>query len=197
MAGCSRVVVGGLPGVGKTTILTGAVRHISECSRDASLVVFGTMMLQEAKKIGVGDRDSLRMLPVAEQRRLQVGAAERIAKMSTDYVFVDTHFLIRTPEGLWPGLPMDVIKAIDPTHLVFVQAPVNEVISRRRADKTRKRDVEPEVDISLELEFSKQFMVVASALTGAPMKIINNLDGRAEDATDELLKTVKAPMVEA
>ncbi|MEM0287703.1 MAG: adenylate kinase [Conexivisphaerales archaeon] len=191
MAGRSRVVVGGLPGVGKTTVLNGVVQKLVADSRSALLVVFGSVMLDEAKKMGVKDRDSIRLLPVKDQRELQISAARRISNIDADYVFIDTHFIIRTKEGLWPGLPLDILREINPTHIVLVEAPVYDIVKRREADRTRKRDWESEEEIQNEIEVSRQFMVVASAYTGAPMKIINNLDGRATDAMEELLYTLK------
>jgi len=57
-------------------------------------------------------------------------------------VLIDTHFVIRTPEGFWPGLPIDVLREIKPTHIVMIRAPVQAIVFRRQQDKARKRDFE-------------------------------------------------------
>lgn len=186
----SRVLVGGLPGVGKTTVLSRVAEEIKGKGMRAELVVFGTVMLQEAMKIGVSDRDQLRFLPVTKQRMLQVKAAKKINSVESDFVIIDTHFVIKTPEGFWPGLPVDVLRQIKPTHIIMITAPVDTIIARRQKDKTRKRDYEPPELIEQELELSKQFMVVASAETGAPMKIIDNPEGKLEYAVSEFLNTI-------
>jgi adenylate kinase len=188
----NRVLVGGLPGVGKTTILTRATAHIISKSKKALQVVFGTVMLEEAKKLGVTDRDRLRFLPVSVQRELQRKAAHKVYSIQADFVLIDTHFVIRTPEGFWPGLPIDVLRTISPTHIVMIQAPVDAILSRRKSDGARKRDEVAPEEIEQELELSRQFMVVASAETGAPMKVINNLEGKADDALNEFLSTIRA-----
>jgi len=56
----SRVLVGGLPGVGKTTVLNRVAEQIKLQGMEVQLVVFGSVMLEEAKKLGVMDRDQLR-----------------------------------------------------------------------------------------------------------------------------------------
>jgi len=187
----SRVLVGGLPGVGKTTVLNMVAEQIKSAGMNVQLVVFGSVMMEEAKKIGVTDRDQLRFLPVPQQRSLQVTAAKKIHSISSDFVLIDTHFVIRTPEGFWPGLPIDVLKEINPTHIIMIRAPVQSIIFRREQDKARKRDFEPPEQIEEELELSRQFMVVASAETGAPMKVIDNPEGKLEEAVSEFLSTIR------
>lgn len=192
MAGHSRVLVGGLPGVGKTTVLTKVAENIRAKSKSVELVVFGSVMLDEARKMGVTDRDQLRFLPVPSQRELQVKAAKKINSISADFVLIDTHFVIRTPEGFWPGLPIDVLREIKPSHIIMIQAPVQSILQRRSQDTARKRDAEPAEQIEQELELSRQFMVVAAAETGAPMKLINNLEGNVTAAVQEFLSTIRA-----
>ncbi|MEM0118616.1 MAG: adenylate kinase [Conexivisphaerales archaeon] len=192
MAAPSRILVGGLPGVGKTTVLNSVAEQIRSSGMQVELVVFGSVMLEEAKKMGVTDRDQLRFLPVQQQRSLQVKAAKKINSISADFVLIDTHFVIRTPEGFWPGLPIDVLREINPTHIIMIRAPVQAIISRREQDKARKRDFEPAEQIEQELELSRQFMVVASAETGAPMKVIDNPEGKLDDAISEFLSTIRA-----
>jgi adenylate kinase len=187
----SRILVGGLPGVGKTTVLNRVAEQIKSSGMQVQLVVFGSVMLEEAKKLGVMDRDQLRFLPVPQQRSLQITAAKKIHSISSDFVLIDTHFVIRTPEGFWPGLPIDVLKEIKPTHIVMIRAPVQAIIFRRQQDKARKRDFEPEEQIEEELELSRQFMVVASAETGAPMKVIDNPEGKLDEAVNEFLGTIR------
>jgi adenylate kinase len=50
-----RAIIVGIPGVGKTTVITRATEMLSQ-KRKATVVVFGTVMFEEAKKIGLNNR---------------------------------------------------------------------------------------------------------------------------------------------
>ncbi|HEY7508477.1 MAG TPA: AAA family ATPase, partial [Nitrososphaera sp.] len=93
MAGNKRAIIVGIPGVGKTTVITRAAELLSK-KRKATVVTYGTLMFEEAKKIGVKSRDDMRKLPVAKQKKLQETAARRIARMRDSVVIVDTHLFI-------------------------------------------------------------------------------------------------------
>ncbi|HVP24044.1 MAG TPA: adenylate kinase [Conexivisphaerales archaeon] len=185
-----RIVAGGLPGVGKTTVITLAAEQLKQEGYDAVVVTLGSFMFEEAKKMGVPDRDQMRKLPVSQQRELQLKAARKISELEDDLVFVDTHFFIRTLEGYFPGLPLDVLQLLRPTQVVLVQAPVKEIIGRRRKDDTRSRDSQLEAEVEEELELSRQFLVVAAAATGATMTIVNNRENRSDEAVKDLLASL-------
>ncbi len=183
-----RVVVVGIPGVGKTTVLD----KLSSRLDGARLVTFGSVMLEEAKRRKwVKERDEMRRLPVGRQRQLQGLAAARIARMADDVVLVDTHLFIRTREGFWPGLPYDVVRALKPTHLVLVEASPEEVSARRAADGARSRDAMTREELVEEAELGRSFLTVSSTLTGAPMLIVKNPEGRAESTADQLASLIR------
>jgi len=101
-----RVIVAGVPGAGKTSIM-------SEVSKKThhTIVNYGTVMLELAREEGVVEhRDDIRRLPIEKQRELQRKAAERIGAM--DNIIVDTHLTIKTASGYFPGLPVWVLEAI-------------------------------------------------------------------------------------
>ncbi len=185
-----RVVVVGIPGVGKSTV----VEKVRAGMKGSTLVTFGTVMFEEAVRLKwAKDRDQLRKLPVEKQKKLQTIAATRIARMKEKAVFVDTHLFIRTKEGFWPGLPFEVVRALKPTHLVLVEATSEEIAARRAADRSRSRDALAGEDLSAELALGRSFLTVSSTLTGAPMLIVANHDGRSDEAAAE----VKAMLKEA
>jgi adenylate kinase len=178
-----RVVVVGIPGVGKTTVVDKLVPEV----KGARLVVFGTVMFEEAKKRRwVHNRDQLRKLTVGMQKELQRSAATKISTLKDKVVFVDTHLFIRTKEGFWPGLPFDVVRAMKPTHLVLVEASAEEVERRRTADPSRARDKVSRADLKEELHLAREFLVVASTLSGAPLLTIRNEEGRASETAERL-----------
>ena len=55
-----KVVIVGIPGVGKTSLVTKVVELIKEKNKTSSVHSYGTEMLEQAKNIGVKDRDEPR-----------------------------------------------------------------------------------------------------------------------------------------
>ena len=183
-----RVIVVGIPGVGKTTIVQGVVSGLP----GAKLVTFGTLMFEAAKSLKwAKDRDEMRKMPVEKQKRLQKMAASQIAGMKERAVLVDTHLFIRTPEGFWPGLPFEVVRAMKPTHLVLVIATPEEIAIRRSADSTRARDDVTLDGLREEIEIARSFLTVSSTLTGAPMLIVHNEQGKAEEVSKSIVRMLE------
>ncbi len=190
MAEKRRVVIVGIPGVGKTTVVDKVQEILRKKGVDVNYIVFGSAMMKEAEKIGVKHRDDMRKLPVAEQRKLQVSASSEIAKMDSDVLLVDTHLFIRTKEGYWPGLPNDVATALAPTHLILVMATPNEILARRRADTSRNRDLASEDEIAEELEIAKNMLNSLALITGATMIYVKNSEGKADEAATKIVSAI-------
>lgn len=182
MAGNKRAIIVGIPGVGKTTVITRAAELLSSKKGKAKVVTYGTLMFEEAKKLGVKSRDDMRKLPVAKQKKLQETAARRIARMRDAVVIVDTHLFISTQEGYYPGLPMRLITIMNPTNLIMVAADPHQIAERRKNDPTRQRDAASPEAIKNDLDFSKMMLASCSILTGAPFAIVVNDDGKVEEA---------------
>ncbi len=183
-----RAIVVGIPGVGKTTVVQGVVSGF----QGARLVNFGTVMLEAAHSLKwVKNRDEMRKMTVEKQKRIQKLAAAKIAKMGGKAILVDTHLFIRTEEGFWPGLPFEVVRAMKPTHLILVEATPEEIVKRREADASRYRDAITKEDLAEELELARSFMTVASTLTGAPMFIVRNEQGKNEQVARRLVRMLE------
>jgi adenylate kinase len=182
-----RAIIVGIPGVGKTTVITRAAEMLNQ-KRKTTVVVFGTVMFEEAKKMGLKSRDEMRRMPVEDQRRLQEMAAQRIADMRDDIVLVDTHLFINTGEGYYPGLPMRLLNIMKPTNLVMVAADAKEIAERRKTDNTRQRDIVSAENIQKELDISRVMVASCSILTGAPFAIIMNSDGGVDEAAANIAK---------
>lgn len=185
-----RAIVVGIPGVGKTTVITKAAEMLNKNGVSAKVVVFGTAMFEEAKKIGVKHRDELRKMPVGKQRKLQDMAAQRIAKMKDRVVMVDTHLFISTKEGYYPGLPIHLLNILKPTNFVMIGADPKEILNRRLGDKTRDRDIKTEDDIRHELEIAQVMVASCSILTGAPFTIVMNNDGKVDEAAGQIVNVL-------
>jgi adenylate kinase len=184
-----RAIIVGIPGVGKTTVITRAAELLNKKRKTTTVVVFGTVMFEEAKKkLGLKSRDDMRRMPVEDQRRLQEMAAQRIAEMKDDIVLVDTHLFINTGEGYYPGLPMRLLNIMKPTNIVMVAADPGEIAERRKTDQTRQRDMATAENIQKELDISQVMVASCSILTGAPFAIIMNSDGRVDEAAANIAK---------
>ena len=185
-----KVVIVGIPGVGKTSLLTKLVEHITQQSRTVSVRSFGTVMLEEAMKNGVKDRDELRKLPIKKQQELQKMAAEDIAKMEDDVILIDTHAFISTKSGFYPGLPNYVIQIIQPTNFIAITASPDEIHNRRMKDETRNRDPISIEDIKKELAVQDAMLSSCSVLSGSPMKVVFNHEGKVDEVAVAVLGAI-------
>lgn len=187
MAENKRAIIVGIPGVGKTTLITRAAEMLNQ-KRKTTVVIFGTIMFEEAKKMGLRNRDEMRRMTVEDQRRLQDLAAQRITEMKDDIVLIDTHLFINTEEGYYPGLPMRLLNIMKPTNMVMVAADPREIAERRKSDQTRQRDIASAENIQKELDISRVMVASCSILTGAPFAIIMNNDGQISEAAANIAK---------
>ncbi len=178
------IVVTGVPGVGKTTVLEGAADELG-----LDTVVFGSQMLRVAKKEGlVEHRDEMRKLEPATQRDVQRQAADAISRMGR--VFVDTHCLIQTPSGYLPGLPAWVAEGLDPETVVLVEADPGAISTRRADDETRVRDEDSPERIRQHQELNRSAATSVATLTGATVAVVRNEQGMVDEAVASLVDTL-------
>ena len=185
-----KVVIVGIPGVGKTSLVTKLVQVIKKKNKTVSVHSYGTVMLEEAKKDGIKDRDELRKLPIEKQKELQKIAAEKISKLSDDVIFIDTHAFISTKAGFYPGLPNYVIQIIQPTNFIAISASPDEIHNRRMKDGTRERDPISIEDIKKELAVQDAMLSSCSVFSGSPMKVIFNHEGKIEEAAVNVIDAI-------
>jgi adenylate kinase len=187
------VIVVGVPGVGKSTIINNATETLQKKGTSVKTVVFGSVMFEEAKKLGINDRDKLRKLTIDVQQKLQNMAAEHISNLNDSIVFVDTHLFIKTQSGYYPGLPMNLILKMDPQRLILVTADSDEILNRRKKDTTRTRDLISDDEINRDIQVSISMISSLSILTGAPFEIIYNHDDMIDSATSQLVELLVKP----
>jgi len=179
------IVVTGIPGVGKTTVMKKASEGLN-----IEFVTFGTVMIDIAKELGlVKDRDEMRKLTLDQQKELQIKSAEKIASMGT--VILDTHCTVKTPKGYMPGLPEWVLKKLMPTSIVVVEADPQEIFNRRASDLTRSRDPDSVEQIAEHQFVNRSAAMAYAALTGATVKIVFNHDNKIDEAVKQAEPVVK------
>lgn len=185
-----RVIIVGIPGVGKSSVISLAIEQLKQKGKKATIAVFGTVMLEEAHKMGVKNRDELRKMSLGKQRDLQEKAAKRISEIEDSIVIIDTHLFIKTIEGYYPGLPMHLLDIIKPTHFVMVLAEAGEIVNRRNSDKSRDRDIVAVEDIQDELDILRVMIASSSILTGSPFIAIVNNDNEIEQAVSSMVRVL-------
>lgn len=187
------IVVAGIPGVGKTTILDEVQKTVKRKKLAIDVVNFGTVMTRVFRRHGQTlRRDEMRRKRIEVQRKIQVEAAKEIASQARKRtILVDTHVFVRTAAGVWPGLPLQVIQPLRPRMIVLFEASPKEISDRRRKDRLRIRDGEVQEKVVSQLEWSRRMASADAVLTGAPVKIIRNEKGQQKRAARELLETIE------
>jgi len=184
-----KVVLTGVPGTGKTTVLNKAM-EIENLKGKYRVVNYGDVMFEEAKRRNlVQDRDEMRKLNPEIQKEIQKNAAKIIGKMEN--VIVDTHASISTPKGYLPGLPEWVLKEIMPNVIVLVESEPKEISMRRAKDVSRVRDAEDIERIDEHQQMNRAVAMAYAAITGATVAIIKNRDGKIEEAAKNLTKILE------
>jgi adenylate kinase len=185
------VIIVGVPGVGKSTIIYNATEELRNIGTTVSTVIFGSVMFEEAKKLGINDRDQLRKLSIDVQQKLQSMAATHISHLKESIVIVDTHLFIKTPSGYYPGLPMNLVLKLNPDLLILITANSEEILRRRENDNTRSRDIISDNEIKRDIDVSLSMISSLSILTGAPFEIIFNHDNMIDSTTSLIVKLLK------
>lgn len=185
------VIIVGVPGVGKSTIISNAIITLQTKGTTLSTVVFGSVMFEEAKKLGINDRDQIRKQTIDVQQRLQNMTADHISSLNDSIVVVDTHLFIKTQSGYYPGLPMSLILKLNPERLILITANSEEILNRRKNDSTRTRDLISDDEIKRDIEVSLSMISSLSILTGAPFEIIYNHDNMIDSATSLLVELLE------
>lgn len=187
------VIVTGAAGVGKTSILN-ELKRLSERENVRLRVVnFGTVMIGLLDSAGRRlHRDEIRKENLAAQRNLQIEAAKEISNMRDEGVLViDTHIFIRTPTGAFPGLPENVLRTLDPSLLVLLEAEPEDIEKRRRGDSGRVRDRQTIESVRSDLEWSRRTAAACSVIVGVPVSIVRNEGGRQKEAARQILAIIK------
>jgi len=186
-----KVIITGVPGVGKTTVVNEALKKLKGEGIEYQMVNFGTVMFEVAKSDGtVQDRDQMRTLDRTVQKRLQQLAGQAIAKISGN-ILVDTHASVKTPKGYLAGLPEWVLREIMPDIIILVEADDDQILMRRLSDETRTRDKEGARAIAEHQQFNQSIAAAYAMVTGCTIKIIVNPDHLLEHAASEMADVLR------
>lgn len=164
------IILVGIPGVGKSSILQEIVRQVPE----VTIVNYGDKMLQEAASEGI-TRDLLRKMPIREQQQIGIKAARKMILQETNgVVIIDTHALIRTSTGYCPGLPLEVLQILSPTAYALVECLPHLILERRKKDLTRTRDEETADELLLHQDLTRSFLTACCMQTSSLLCCVQN-----------------------
>ena len=188
------VVVTGIPGVGKTTVLS--IIGSKTTGINVKIVNFGDYMYRAATREGfIKTRDDIRHISHRKQLELQKRAAETIVadaskELGPDGVLIiDTHAVVKTSSGYWPGLPQHVVDVLKPDSIVIIEAPPEEIVNRQQKDGSRYRKDISRVDVVNELmEMARKAAMASATLTASSVYIVENPPGKPEKAAEEIIK---------
>ncbi len=176
-----RVVISGIPGVGKSTIL-----EMVSKKTQYEIINFGSLMFDMAVDLDlVKSRDDIRRLDVDTQKNLQKKASNKIGKM--DNIIIDTHMSIKSPAGYLPGLPEWVLRELMVSSYFLIESTPEEIKRRRENDSSRSRDSDTVQDIKEHQEVNRYYAAAYSVYSGATIKYIYNPDNNPEIAAESIL----------
>ncbi|MEB3760658.1 MAG: adenylate kinase [Desulfurococcales archaeon] len=188
------VIITGVPGVGKTTVISKLAEIAVGKGIKLKVVNFGTAMLNYAIKEGiVEDRDELRKLPLRKQLELQSLAARSIINDAddlgeNDYLIIDTHALVKTVAGYWPGLPRHVIDELKPDMIAIIEADPEVIVKRQERDTARyRKDMGGASGVAKLMEYARAASFASATYYASTVAIIENEEGKAEEAAQKLL----------
>ncbi|MEM0139331.1 MAG: adenylate kinase [Ferroplasma sp.] len=180
-----RVVISGIPGVGKSTVL-----DIVSKKSQYEIVNFGTLMFDMARDLDlVKSRDDIRKLDIDTQKNLQKKASNSLGKM--DNIIIDTHMSIKSPSGYLPGLPEWVLKELMVSAYFLIESKPEEILRRRANDLTRKRDEDNIENIEEYQAMNRYYAAAYSVYSGATVKFIYNPDNYPDVAAKNILEGLK------
>jgi adenylate kinase len=187
------IIVAGVPGVGKTTVLQELETVAKDKNVPLKIVNFGNVMNDLFKKQGKEiHRDRMRREDIALQGKIQERAARQIGKMpGNSALVVDTHMFVRTGDGIWPGTPKRVLEQLDPSLIILIEAQPEQVAARRTKDTTRERESKNIEDAKADLQWSRNMASAIAVLSGIPIQIVENLDGQQRKTAEDLLKLIQ------
>mgnify|MGYP001218947525 CR=1 FL=1 len=180
-------VVFGIPGVGKTTI----VKAVEE---KLGLVYIhpGNIMYEIALRKGIiHNVDEMRKLKLSIQQEIQSEMAKEIADMTQtqpqNSFIIDTHAIVKTPQGFFPGLRNTFFEVIKPDIYLVVESDPEVILKRRQEDQSRVRNDDHNLkEILLHIDLTRDYASAYSIYSQANFAVIENKQGDINFAVEEM-----------
>lgn len=183
-----RIMVTGVPGVGKTTICK------NPRVGDYGLLVqtFGELMLLQGREQNlIHNSSDLAKISLEIRQKLQSSAVDRILHDAQSLpIVIDGHLLVDTPTGFVPGLPHQCVYNLDLTAIIILTAPATDIVLRRENNRAKYERLNgsggPE-----RIELHQDLLIKASLqyalLSGASLECIPNRQDEIEGTVEALI----------
>ncbi len=181
-------VVVGVPGVGKSTVVEEARKHV-----DIPVYNYGDFFVKAAKELyGIEDRDEIRKKLTADQyKALHERASDMVKEVAREPIILDTHALIALETGYMPGFPKFVLEKLPISLFIVVEADPEEIRGRRERDRGRRRGSGPEADVETHQMLNRVAVVSYAIEKGSSVFIVKNEEGKAEEAGRKVAEVLK------
>jgi adenylate kinase len=181
------LIVAGSPGSGKTTLLSSrAIRS------KYKVVTMGDLMAKAAIAKGlVRNRDEIRRLPIAANKRISAAAAREIARIGGNIV-LETHASVEADGRFIPGLLAEHMRVWgNVVGLVYLDSTNEEIIRRRMRDRSRIREHESAEWLDRQRIVNLAALSYHSASLNIPLYIIDNRQGKMNASVKEFIAHAK------
>ena len=181
------VIVTGIPGVGKTTILDGVATE-----KKYKVVTLSSVMLEIAAKKGIkAERDTLRYLPNSSITELGNSAFEHLSEMGGN-ILLDTHASVEQNGRYVPGLPYDAIRRLSGiAGFVYIDGSTDDIVKRRMIDKSRTREKEERHLIHMQRSVNVSMLSYLSTLFNVPLYVVVNKQEQLEKAIETFRRSIE------
>jgi len=177
------VIVVGVPGVGKTSVINEAKKYLKY---EFKVVNTGDIMFELAKeKYNINNRDEIRKkLTFEQQKEIQREAIKRIKKMEKESdIILDTHLVIESYEGYIPAMLRDYAEILRPDGIAVIISDPDKIFVRRLKDiQIRGRDIENLKRIEIQQNLTIYFTTIFMFEYGTVVEVINNEEGLLEES---------------
>lgn len=107
-------------------------------------------------------------------------------------MIIDTHALIRTHTGYFPGLPIEVLQILSPTDYVLVECLPHVILERRKNDHSRTRDKEILDELHIHQELTRSFVTSCCMQTESLLCYIQNNNASINQNTLPLIRYIQS-----
>ncbi len=179
------IITTGTPGSGKSTILS-KLDNINKIS-------LADEMLRGAQNMAniTGDRDKLHGLSDDEITAIRAEALKRIGGTSEN-AMIDTHASVKKGTRYVPGITTEGLGTLNKVGaILYIDATAQEIMARRKNDKTRVREDETVGEIEEQRIVNISLIAAFAFSLNVPVYIVHNQEGKAEEAVNEVKRIVK------
>ncbi len=171
------VIVLGSPSSGKTTI----VNAISKDKRYKRLNLGDVMFDIGVRRNIIKNRDQIRYLDNDGISELRTKAVEHISRIDGNVV-LDTHATVEQHGRFFPGLPHYMMNHLKHVRgLFYIDATTDELLKRRKKDKSRTREIEDKWLIDTQRDVNLAILSYYASDLNIPLYIIHNKEGKMKD----------------